>query len=159
MALHWSSALAVGVPEIDSQHEEMFARVDRLHDAMLARDRTEVMRMLRFLLEYVHHHLGAEERLMESVDYPALGRHRLAHQAFTDEVESLARKVETEGVTALVVHRVEREVTSWLHDHVCGADLEFVSHMRTRRAEERERRRVPIADGDGPPAPSSAFRD
>ena len=159
MALHWSSALAVGVPEIDSQHEEMFARVDRLRDAMLARDRTEVMRMLRFLLEYVHHHLGAEERLMESVDYPALGRHRLAHQAFTDEVESLARKVETEGVTALVVHRVERGVTSWLHDHVCGADLEFFSHMRTPRAEERERRRGPIADGDGPPAPSSAFRD
>ncbi len=159
MALHWTSALAVGVPEIDSQHEEMFARVDRLHDAMLARDRTEVLRMLRFLVEYVHHHLGAEERLMESVAYPGLGGHRLAHKAFTDEVEALARKVEAEGVTALVVHRVEREVTSWLHDHVCGADLEFVSHMRTHRAEQRERHRVPIADGDGPPAPSSAYRD
>ncbi len=159
MALHWSSALAVGVPEIDLQHEEMFARVDRLHDAMLARDRTEVVRMLRFLVEYVHHHLGAEETLMESVEYPQLVRHRQAHESFKRQVEALASQVEAVGVSALVVHRVEREVSSWLHDHVCGADLEFVSHLRTHRAEERARRRVPIADGDGPPAPPSAYRD
>lgn len=157
MALHWSSALAVGVPEIDLQHEEMFARVDRLHDAMLARDRTEAVRMLRFLIEYVHTHLGAEEALMESVDYPALGLHRMAHQAFTREVESLARQVEAEGVSALVVHRVEREVSTWLHDHVCGEDLEFVTHIRSYRAEESARR-PPIADGDGPPARPSALR-
>jgi hemerythrin len=157
MALHWSSALAVGVPEIDLQHEEMFARVDRLHDAMLARDRTEVVRMLRFLVDYVHHHLGAEEALMESVRYPELDRHRRSHQAFKGEVESLARKVEAEGVSALVVHRVEREVSSWLHDHVFGADVEFVSHLRMHRAEESARR-APISDGDGPPVPSPAQR-
>ncbi len=157
MALHWSSALAVGVPEIDLQHEEMFARVDRLHDAILARDRTETVRMLRFLCDYVHKHLRTEEALMESVDYPALGRHRLAHEAFTREVEALARQVQADGVSALVVHRVEREVSTWLHDHVCGADLEFVTHIRTHRAEEIARR-TPIADGDGPPARPPALR-
>lgn len=157
MALRWSSALAVGVPEIDLQHEELFARVDRLHDAILARDRTEAVRMLRFLSEYVHNHLGAEEALMASVHYPGLAPHQQAHRAFTREVESLGRQVEDEGVTALVVHRVEREVSAWLHDHVCGADLEFVSHLRAHRAEESARR-PPIADGDAPPVRPQALR-
>ncbi len=157
MALHWTSALAVGVPDIDLQHQELFARVDKLHDAMLARDRTEVVRMLRFLCDYVHHHLGAEESLMDSVGYPALERHRAEHRAFARAVDALTRQVEQEGVSALVVHRVEREVSAWLHDHVCGEDVEFVAHLRTHRAEQRLGR-TPIADGDGPPAPSLAGR-
>jgi hemerythrin len=157
MAVHWTSALAVGVPDIDVQHEELFARVDKLRDAMLARDRTEVVRMLRFLLEYVHHHLGAEEALMESVHYPELERHRAVHRRFTADVDALARQAEDEGVSALVVHRLEREVSGWLQDHVCGEDVDFASHLRTHRAEQRLGR-PPIADGDGPPCPPTDER-
>lgn len=136
MALHWSSALAVGVPEIDLQHEELFARVDRLHDAMLARDRTEAVRMVRFLQDHVHRHFGAEEALMASLDYPGRAAHQAAHRAFADDVDALGRMLETDGVTALLVHRVERNVSSWLRDHVCGADLEVGCFVRARRGAE-----------------------
>ena len=33
MAIEWSSNLATGVPEIDSQHREIFTRVNRLSTA------------------------------------------------------------------------------------------------------------------------------
>ena len=62
MAIRWTSALAIGVANLDAQHEELFRRVDRLHDAMLARDRTEAGELIRFLQRYVADHLEAEER-------------------------------------------------------------------------------------------------
>lgn len=136
MALHWSSALAVGVPEIDLQHEELFARVDRLHDAMLARDRTEAVRMVRFLLDHVHRHFGAEEALMAALEYPGRTPHVAAHRAFAAEVDALAAMLQSDGVTALLVHRLERNVSGWLRDHVCGADLEVASHVRAHRGAE-----------------------
>ena len=51
MLLQWTTALSVGVDEIDAQHQELFRRVDRLLDAMARNDRSEAARLLEFLLE------------------------------------------------------------------------------------------------------------
>ena len=123
MALRWTTALSIGVPELDAQHEELFGRVDRLLDAMLVHDRTEAVRLIGFLERYVDEHFAAEERLMRESDYPDRELHTAEHRAFRADIAGLVESLAAEGTTARLVLRLEREVTSWLRDHVYSTDL------------------------------------
>jgi hemerythrin len=125
MALRWTSALAIGAADLDARHEELFGRVERLHDAMLAHDRTEVARLLEFLLVYVREHFEAEEALMRRVAYPLVEQHATEHAAFASDVASLYESLGREGLTARLVLAVDRRVTGWLTDHVYTSDLAF----------------------------------
>jgi len=122
VALHWTTALSVGVREIDAQHRELFARVDRLLDAMLRGDRSEAARLLAFLREYVVVHFAAEERLMEETAYPALQRHPDEHRRFDAMLRELDAEFRDEGPTASLVFRLEHLAVAWLHDHVTFTD-------------------------------------
>ena len=67
----WNADLAVGVPDIDAQHQELFRRADALLAAMKERqpaDR-EVERLFLFLDEYCSRHFASEERLMREKKY------------------------------------------------------------------------------------------
>ncbi len=134
MALQWSSVLSVGVPEIDAQHEELFRRVDRLHDAMLARDRAGAVELIGYLGEYVRTHFGMEEGLMRAVGYPEREPHTAEHGRFTAAVVDLQRALAQEGASAALVLRLEREVSGWLRRHVYTTDLALGAWVRDRRA-------------------------
>jgi hemerythrin len=123
VALHWTSTLSVGVHELDAQHRELFARVDRLLDAMLRNDRSEASRLLAFLREYVVVHFAAEERLMEEAAYPDLQRHVAEHRRFAAQMRELDAAFREEGPTAALVLRLEREAVAWLYDHVYFTDV------------------------------------
>jgi hemerythrin len=136
MALRWTSALSIGVPEIDRQHEQLFEQVDRLHGAMLRRDRQEAASTLHFLERYVRGHFAAEDMLMRALDYPGRAEHIAEHAAFATTVELLIHDLETTGPTAALVHRLEREVTAWLEDHIYSTDLDLGRYVRSHHRDE-----------------------
>lgn len=134
MALRWTSALAIGAADLDARHEELFRRVERLHDAMLAHDRTEVARLLEFLIVYVREHFEAEEALMRRIAYPLLEQHAAEHAAFAAEVTALYESLAKEGLTARLVLAVDRRVTGWITDHVYTSDLALGRYSAGRGA-------------------------
>jgi hemerythrin len=123
VALQWTSTLSVGDETIDAQHRELFARVDRLHDAMLRRERTEALRLLDFLRDYAVVHFEAEERLMAEEGYPEAARHAGEHEGFRAALRGLQEHFETNGLTAALVRDLERRVVGWLRDHVYHSDV------------------------------------
>lgn len=122
MALLWTTALSLGVPELDAQHAELFGRVDRLLDAMIVHDRSEAVRLIGFLERHVEEHFEAEERLMRESGYPDSALHVAEHRAFRADIAELVASLAAEGPTARLVLRLEREVTGWLRDHVYSTD-------------------------------------
>jgi hemerythrin len=122
VALQWTSALSVGVPEIDAQHRELFARVDRLLDAVLRRDRAAAIQLMAFLREYTVVHFAAEEQLMEQSGFREMEAHLLEHRRFTAALRILEADYRAEGATADVVYRLEREAVDWLRNHVLSTD-------------------------------------
>jgi hemerythrin len=136
MAIHWTSALSVGVPDIDGQHAELFRRVDRLHDAMLARDRAEAVRLLEYLHEYVRVHFALEDALMRDLGYPDHAAHTAEHASFAREVAALERDLAEHGATAALVLRLEREVSGWLQRHVYSTDGALGWWVREHRGVE-----------------------
>jgi hemerythrin len=142
MALEWNSTLAVGVPVIDAQHQELFRRVDRLMDAMLSHDRSEAGRMLAFLEEYVVAHFSTEEALMRERGYPSYRDHLADHQRFCATLASLRAAHEADGTSAALVHRVRSEVCSWLTSHVCVTDVALGRFLQRSAG-------APLAPGGG----------
>jgi hemerythrin len=135
MALVWSSALALGVPEMDGQHRELFRRLERLEDAILAHDRTEAPRLLTFLRDHVREHFAGEEALMRTFGYPELEPHVEEHRAFAREIENLERT--EHGNTAALVLRLDLDVTGWVRDHIYGSDVALARFLAAHRRSTR----------------------
>ncbi len=122
MGLHWTDALALGVPEIDQQHRELFRRIDQLLDGMLKGERAEVSKLLAFLGQYVIVHFGAEEELMRTRRYPGYSLHKAEHDRFLADLSLLEEEHRANGLTDRLVVRVERQVADWLRDHIYLTD-------------------------------------
>jgi hemerythrin len=136
MALRWNSTLSIGVPELDRQHRELLERIDAFEDAVLAREPTAAARTLSFLREYVRLHFAAEEALMAAVAYPARLAHEAEHARFTAAVDALAESLATHGPSAALVHRIHRELSAWVPEHVYSTDQALGWYLRTGRSPE-----------------------
>jgi hemerythrin len=130
--VHWESRLELGVPEIDAQHRELFARLAGFDAALAAGDVAEVARTFAFLRDYAVVHFEAEERIMRAAAYPKLEAHRALHRAFVERLEALTRDHETEGPTWLLRLRARNWIVVWLVEHVGVEDVGLGRHLLAR---------------------------
>jgi hemerythrin len=132
MPIQWTTKLAVGVPQIDEEHQELFARVNKLLDAMArAKAREEIEPVIGFLSDYVTSHFGGEQRLMQLHRYPGAAEHVAQHAYFVGEFKALAAEVQKGGPTALVTIKLNKLLCDWLRDHVGSTDRKFGEFLRS----------------------------
>lgn len=136
MTIRWRAALAVGHPELDRQHRELFARAQRLVDALARGDRAEVERQLEFLGGYVLEHFTAEEQVMSASGYPGRGVHKAEHDRFVRDYRALRALVARHGPVPALAVKARTWLGDWLDRHVSGSDQRLGTHLAT----ERERR-------------------
>ncbi len=122
MAMPWTDSLAIGIPEIDQQHQELFLRLERLLRGIVGGEREEVGRLLEFLGTYVVNHFGAEERWMAKSGYPDYARHKAEHDQFMQDYLRMQVEFEQKGPTVLVGMRVNNWVADWLRRHIADSD-------------------------------------
>ena len=106
MAIPWTPALAIGVPEIDHQHQELFLRIERLVEGVGRGNAADVERLLEFLGQYVVKHFGAEERWMLRSAYPDYTRHKAEHERFIRDYEHMTREFREQGPNVLAGIRI-----------------------------------------------------
>lgn len=83
----WKNSYSVGVQELDHQHQAIMRGLNELHEEMLGGKVNEaVAPQVRNLVSIAGAHFAAEEKLMESTQFPGLADHRAKH-------EELARKI------------------------------------------------------------------
>jgi hemerythrin-like metal-binding protein len=125
----WTPSLAIGVPAIDQQHQELFRRSDDLLDA-LSRGAIvqEVIKLVGFLEQYVLVHFKAEEKLMASRGYPELTRHQLLHQEFIREFNDIRDKLAKAPSTSLGL-RMNALMGGWLVKHIGAEDTKVAAFL------------------------------
>ncbi|MGE4505198.1 MAG: bacteriohemerythrin [Desulfovibrionaceae bacterium] len=146
MFIQWSGSMEIGIEEIDAQHRELVAIINRLHeaerallaeeegadlsDAELRKRREAPMReCLQEMMRYAVGHFREEEAHMERVGWPGLGLHRGAHEAFLDQVQQLDHHVwQGRGTPAEILDYL----TSWLTRHIMHADKLFADYCADR---------------------------
>ena len=128
----WSAKLAIGVPEIDAQHQELFERADALLSAMRSgQSGAEVDRLFWFLDDYCSSHFSAEEKFMRAVKYPAADAHADLHQTFTSEFEEIAARFRRGGVSEALTLELQQLIAGWLVMHIRATDTKLAEFVRT----------------------------
>lgn len=135
MGMSWTPKLAVGVQSIDTQHQELFVRVNALLDALASqKGEGEVRKVVAFLGDYVVSHFAGEERLMQQHGYPDYAAHKKIHDAFVAEFVKLRSDLEKQGASASLAVQLNRKLGDWLLDHIGRTDRALGAFLQKKGA-------------------------
>jgi hemerythrin-like metal-binding protein len=129
----WNPALETGHADIDHQHRTLFARADRLIEAVQGGSGdAEVAYVFRFLREYVHEHFKAEEGLMHRHGYPEVELHAGLHQQIRHRLDDMLAAYERDGGSLALLRDVEAMMRGWLSQHIGEKDRAFANYLRSQ---------------------------
>ena len=130
MAIQWRESLAIGIKEIDDEHKELFAAIDKLFTAcQQGKGKTEVENTIKFLEDYTVKHFTAEQKLHIKHDYPHRVAHREIHDRFLENFKALKKQFDEQGASILFISTINKTVVDWLVKHIGSADKAFAAHV------------------------------
>lgn len=120
MYAEFDNTLITGNELIDSQHRELFEKINNLFKVCEnASGKVTAIRTLDYLSEYTNYHFEAEEKLQEELGYPGLEEHKKKHDELRKVVDELYVMLEEEeGPTDAFVTQVQKNVVDWLCVHI-----------------------------------------
>jgi hemerythrin len=128
--MQWNTEFNVGIDKIDSQHQELFNRINLMLQAMKeGRGKTEVIQTLDFLEAYVIKHFSEEEALQKKSNYPKYDIQRQEHEEFKESLKKLRIDFEKNGVSAALVIQIQQKMSSWWKKHILQLDKDLGSHL------------------------------
>ncbi len=131
--VHWTRAVEVGVPEIDRQHQEVFARINRLmNDLRQGEGKTTLPEWAAFLRGYLTKHFAMEETYMDLYQYPeaAFRHHQMAHQTFVDQFNKWESIYNSESPSLQLATNLQQYLATWLIDHIGRFDMSLGQYLR-----------------------------
>ncbi|MBF0536680.1 MAG: hemerythrin family protein [Nitrospirae bacterium] len=120
--IQWDESLATGVNEIDKQHKEIIARINKLVSMTDKEKELEIDKTLRFFGGYVIDHFDQEEEYMIKYHYPEYDEHKGDHIKFLKNYSTLKKLFDSEGSSSLIIKATEKQALEWLVKHIQQAD-------------------------------------
>lgn len=128
----WNENLSVGVDLIDTQHKELFARIDSFYDAMKAgKGKEEVLKVLTFLESYTVKHFTAEEGIQRKYNYPKYPEHKKLHDGFIKDIKAMKTDLEANGITVASGSMLGSTLSSWLILHINVQDKALATYVKS----------------------------
>lgn len=130
-SIRWTTSEAVWIEEIDDDHKEIYADLERFQKVLCGSGpRAELRKALESLTATIAGHFEHEERLMRASRYGSRRWHQGLHKAARQNLERLTPAIERgdrEAGDALVEY-----LSNWLRDHTRMADRMMASHLRNQ---------------------------
>lgn len=131
----WKAEYAVGISEIDRQHQELFRMGSEIYDLVLdvsgEAPPEQVFSLVEALKGYAEEHFALEESLMERYEYPDLEEHRKAHEGFRSHVAEISKGGEDQSRTQMVTELI-KFITQWVFKHICTEDAAYAPYLKSR---------------------------
>jgi hemerythrin len=129
--LQWDEKFSVGIPELDREHQQLVAMINKLHDAMKSgQGKGTLPQVINDLADYALKHFSHEEQLMEKCGYPDLARHKTAHAEFALQVTGYIDQVNNGTLQAMALMKVLQE---WLVSHIMQVDKNYGPFITTAK--------------------------
>ena len=129
----WKPEYSVHIPEIDAQHQRLFALAAELHTAMAeGKGKTVLEQSLARLVDYTRTHFAHEERFMLQYHYPEAGAHKIEHDKLTAQVLDLQKRFRAGEKTLTISLMVF--LKNWLEHHIAGSDQQYSVYIRGKQA-------------------------
>jgi hemerythrin len=128
--VEWDDRYSVGIPLIDSQHQRLIELTNDLYNACLegTKAAADNFRMaIRGMVDYVKYHFSAEEKLLESAQYPSIAAHKREHESFVLKVLQDVRDFE-EG-KKFVPNIFVRYLRDWILAHIAVEDKKYADYI------------------------------
>ena len=127
----WTRDYAVGIREIDEEHQRLFGLAESLHKAMLEGKGTATLANLHGdLLHYTGYHFAHEEHLMQRIGYPGYRQHCQEHENLRSRVRTIQDRLASGEITMTI--EVMQFLRNWLDRHITISDHRIGSYMKMR---------------------------
>lgn len=134
MAIQWRDSYAIGIKEIDDEHKQLFAAIDKLFTACSqGKGKEEVGNTLTFLEDYTKVHFTDEQKLHIKYEYPEKNTHKDIHDNFLKDLDALKKQFKEEGASVLFISTVNKKVVDWLIHHIGNSDKAFASFVKKQQ--------------------------
>lgn len=130
--LVWTPSLAVGVREIDQQHEELFKRTGEVTGLLgAAAESRHLAGPVDELVAFTGLHFGTEYGLMQRHAFPDAELHDEQHTELLDQLRRFATHL-LEGLHPPEALKAVRFLAAWLTQHIAHSDRELATWLRGR---------------------------
>ncbi|GHU39571.1 methyl-accepting chemotaxis protein [Spirochaetia bacterium] len=128
----WDGSLIVGNDLIDTQHQELFERLNDLLRAMDTEpsDSAGLKKAIDFLGGYTNKHFFEEEQLQKKFKYPDYGNHHVYHESFKAAVRELSHDLILKGPSEELFKDVKLKIGGWLITHIKTQDTRIARCIR-----------------------------
>ncbi|MCM1226882.1 MAG: hemerythrin family protein [Clostridium sp.] len=127
----WENRYKIDEPTIDSQHYQLFHKIDRLfyfvNKGDLEKQKKECMETINFLVDYTITHFNTEEAYQRKVKYCDYERHKKLHEQFKDVIDLYYRKL-TNDFSQKTLESFLGTLLIWLITHVYICDKKIATN-------------------------------
>ena len=124
-----TTADLVFVPQIDADHQTLFAWLEKVREGAASGDpATSPGLALWHLSKSLSAHFAGEERLMRRSEYDGFEWHQRQHQTGRKRMATLVEAVQSKNEQR--EQEALQQFEDWLKDHVALADRMFAAHLR-----------------------------
>jgi len=132
--MEWTEKLATGISTIDSQHKELFKRINNLVIAIKEhRCKSEIDGTIKFLDDYAKVHFTAEEKHMKEANYDGLAEQQADHKKYLAalaELKEEASQPRVPGSSYDLSATTNQVVVDWIVDHIMKVDMRFGEYLK-----------------------------
>jgi hemerythrin len=130
MPLIWNDSLLTGIITIDSQHKELFRRINELLDSA-GKSKEIISQTTNFLQSYITTHFGTEENLMVKANYPEYQSHKLAHEKYAKDFNELKDRIDKEGINLTLSVKMNQLLVDWWINHINKVDKKMAEFLKS----------------------------
>lgn len=117
----WSDKFATGIPDIDSEHEELISSINSFYEKYTEGSaKEELIQILNNIYGSIHAHFMLEERLMEKNSYPEYEEHKDDHARLLDDLRDIT--MELEHTSQLNEQQLKTKLNDWFTIHFKSFD-------------------------------------
>jgi hemerythrin len=131
----WDDKYATGIKLIDSQHKELFSLTNELFHACLHGDEAYkggvFKETMSRVVEYVRFHFGAEQELLQRINYPDYQEHKKQHDTLVLKILASVKDY-NEGKNFVPNHFV-RTLRDWILSHIALSDKLYAAYIAAQR--------------------------
>lgn len=129
----WKDKYELGVGLIDSQHRELFQRVDAFYQTLRTAASWDqkverVNETLEFMKAYVVEHFRDEEAYQLEIGYPGREAHRKKHQDMVQYVLDVSGEYQKRGCDERLMQQFAGKLLAWLINHVAAEDQRIAAY-------------------------------
>lgn len=126
-SLQWSSSLAIGVPKMDVEHQQLILAMHRIEElAGKASPKAAVDAAIQRLVQLTREHFAHEEAHMQAVGFPDRDRHALIHADLLAKVGQHYQAFQAGN--GHVAPEFLAFLSFWLKSHIQGIDRKYADH-------------------------------